>query len=90
MNCHWCNKDKEDGDVLTECGFFVCRDCIRHMGQYKNEVSWQFFLATEVMRDVDDADEVRKELAESINDVLEKHGIDAQTVPDEWEVLDEN
>lgn len=66
--CHWCDKDRDDGEELGDGWSFVCRECIRHMGKYKSELDYMFVVA-----DYLELDCSIEELDEELVEVLESH-----------------
>ena len=87
--CQWCNNRFEDGEQLGDSGLWVCRDCIRDMAAYKEDVGWQFIMSTGVDNIVDDADELRAAISERHRQAFREFGISTDSVPDEWIVRDD-
>jgi len=84
--CQWCNTEYDDGEPLGETGLSVCRPCIRDMAAYKEDVAWQLAVTVGIENVVDDPAKLRDALDSAIADVLELHGVNTDSVPDEWEV----
>jgi hypothetical protein len=85
--CQWCNRTVDDGEELGNTGLSVCRQCIRDMAGYKEDISWMFLLDSGVSEVVDDVEQLRLDIDAAISDVFESHGANAES--GEWDVQDE-
>jgi len=84
--CQWCNNEYDDGEPLGDTGLAVCRDCIRDMARYKEDVPWQLFVTTGIGNVIENPDELRTAMSKALRDAFAEYGVDLDTATDEWEV----
>lgn len=82
--CQWCNNTYDDGEKLGDTGLFVCRPCIRDMGDFKECSYWAIYTSVGLDNYLDDADELRADLDRAISDTFAEYGI--ETDAGGWDV----
>jgi len=82
--CQWCNKEYDDGEPLGDTGLSVCRQCIRDMAAYKEDVEWQFNITVAFENYLDNPAEFREELDAAIESVFSEYGLSTET--GDWDV----
>lgn len=83
--CTWCNQRFDDGERLGETHLEVCRDCIRDMAGYKEDVEYQLSVANELNDHVDDAEQMLLDVGAAVDEAFAAHGVEI-TNDDGWVV----